>query len=1089
MYLAANLQIKVIFRRQAHTLLFNIFDSGPMVYNEKDHPQADIKWISSQNQSRFKLSDSLAQRPKSLSFWNEAPLFQSSAECEAVHINKFLIQKIEEAGKNRKILYGSRQVVIVEGIYAESNFSIGQRVCIMPCLCCIQGDGKESNRMPEDGDMDITDLEAIDKKHFPNGLGDVVVFHVNNNKNSILIEDDALTVTSFCTAMDCINNPLIKANIADFSFEYGHPSLILGIIIHELIQTAFVNRKTSFEFLTAEAKRLLKENVVTLYSCNISDREALNEILRNMKNIIKLINGGFNIENVEHKVYSSFYGLKGSIDCLDSKHVIEIKTGKHMSIQHRSQAILYTILILEQNLKKKSVDYSRFLCDASMLSESTNTAHHLEKLSPLLYYVKQGDFVKINAEHEEIVHLMKIRNDITCNKKITECTCPENFPCSILNKIQSLDPTHFLRKQYESIEREGTVERKYIKCTKISQLKNKLVYKTKEPLPPGEYCYIYTENTKYITSGTIEGCIDGQVTIELFDAIELDRFILLCFENDNNFLKFMRWSLVQVAYFKYLRKEAHGKGIDSFQLPGQIFGLEVALASSLDDVEMDSLDFDSNFSFSGTSTDCKESPKRRTSGKISPCKRPAMNAVVSKTGKPESFDKLEIETLRQQEETSDFLFTDPSNDSLSSIENNRGLLDIFNSTDSSFSLENEKLRSDSELSFNFNDITSTPTKNDTEAIETVKSTPANNAPTSFELKKPKVLFNNFDVTDSFPYFTPQVKSSYGSFKFYIPDLFKGEFLKLNEDQKNALFSALNCEDYRIVHGMPGTGKSTVIALLIRILIFYGQKVLFICYTHLAIQNVLNKIGSVNCYRAKKEALAFNSYEEATRKFTKVDLVAGTCYSFNDPVFIKKKFDYCIIDEGSQIHLLLSLIPISISDRFCIVGDHLQLKPLCRKGTELSLSLFEHLMSNCSVLTHQYRMGDSIMRLSNTLFYDNKLMGFGGHSTVEFIDSEGVDALNFFKKLRNAVVLCYFNNKVRELQSINPELIITTIDRYQGSEADEIVVVFDPVERCTVLESRERLNVALTRARKKLILLGNRHEMMKISLFNDLLDLL
>src|SRR5204862_8206790 len=61
------------------------------------------------------------------------------------------------------------------------------------------------------------------------------------------------------------------------------------------------------------------------------------------------------------------------------------------------------------------------------------------------------------------------------------------------------------------------------------------------------------------------------------------------------------------------------------------------------------------------------------------------------------------------------------------------------------------------------------------------------------------------------------------------------------------------------------------------------------------------------------------------------------------IFNKRKFDYCIVDEASQITLPVCLGPLRYAERFVLVGDHFQLPPLVRnleaqKGG-LDLSLF------------------------------------------------------------------------------------------------------------------------------------------------------
>lgn len=98
------------------------------------------------------------------------------------------------------------------------------------------------------------------------------------------------------------------------------------------------------------------------------------------------------------------------------------------------------------------------------------------------------------------------------------------------------------------------------------------------------------------------------------------------------------------------------------------------------------------------------------------------------------------------------------------------------------------------------------------------------------------------------------------------------------------------------------------------------------------------------------------------------------------LFSRRKFDYCIVDEASQITLPTCLGPLRFADTFVLVGDHYQLAPLVRsraaKKAGLEDSLFRLLSekhTDCVVeLTQQYRMNEDIMHLSNTLTYEGKL---------------------------------------------------------------------------------------------------------------------
>lgn len=102
--------------------------------------------------------------------------------------------------------------------------------------------------------------------------------------------------------------------------------------------------------------------------------------------------------------------------------------------------------------------------------------------------------------------------------------------------------------------------------------------------------------------------------------------------------------------------------------------------------------------------------------------------------------------------------------------------------------------------------------------------------------------------------------------------------------------------------------------------------------------------------------------------------------FRSPIFSERQFDYCIVDEASQITLPVCLGPIRLAEAFVLVGDHYQLPPLVKnpeaKEGGLDISLFK-LLSEAQPqavvsLEHQYRMCEEIMTLSNELIYSGRL---------------------------------------------------------------------------------------------------------------------
>lgn len=219
---------------------------------------------------------------------------------------------------------------------------------------------------------------------------------------------------------------------------------------------------------------------------------------------------------------------------------------------------------------------------------------------------------------------------------------------------------------------------------------------------------------------------------------------------------------------------------------------------------------------------------------------------------------------------------------------------------------------------------------------------------------------------------------------------------LNVDQKAAIEKVMSAQDYALVLGMPGTGKTTTIAHIIRALTSQGKSVLLTSHTHTAVDNILLKLKSdrIPVLRlgapakvhpevqefAALAGLPKKSFEEIKQAWHETPVVATTCLGINHPVFHERSFDYCIVDEASQITLPICAGPIRMANTFVLVGDHNQLPPVVRNEEAreggLDVSLFK-LLSDAhpeSVvnLEHQYRMCEDIMTLSNTLIYDGKL---------------------------------------------------------------------------------------------------------------------
>ncbi|KAJ2081132.1 DNA replication endonuclease-helicase Dna2 [Coemansia sp. RSA 988] len=219
--------------------------------------------------------------------------------------------------------------------------------------------------------------------------------------------------------------------------------------------------------------------------------------------------------------------------------------------------------------------------------------------------------------------------------------------------------------------------------------------------------------------------------------------------------------------------------------------------------------------------------------------------------------------------------------------------------------------------------------------------------------------------------------------------------QLNEGQALVLRRVLAANDYALVLGMPGTGKTTTIAALVRVLTALGKSVLLASYTHAAVDNILLKLldddiamvrlGSSTRVHPRVAAqllppAGLRTVRQLDAHFRGAKVVATTCLGVTHPVFSMRKFDYCIIDEASQITLPICLGPLLEATRVVLVGDHHQLPPLVRNAGArdggLGTSLFRRL---CEAHPHavvrlelQYRMAEGIQCLANNLIYDGHL---------------------------------------------------------------------------------------------------------------------
>ena len=247
------------------------------------------------------------------------------------------------------------------------------------------------------------------------------------------------------------------------------------------------------------------------------------------------------------------------------------------------------------------------------------------------------------------------------------------------------------------------------------------------------------------------------------------------------------------------------------------------------------------------------------------------------------------------------------------------------------------------------------------------------------------------------------------------------------------------------------------------------------------------------------------------------------------------FDYIIIDEAAQMSIPLALAAITRGKRVVFVGDHKQLDPIMPSGSGNWLfdkSIFKHMVdrypSCVTMLDESYRLSESLVRIPSQLFYGGRLRTARNEECKEFIginasgeagrilknhgnevlylhhefDAQGrspfeaklaadivANLTDFGIKLEDVAIITPYRAQVREVKKalVNKgildeesldEVFVDTIERMQGQERDYVIFTLansNPSEvedRLEFFYSPNRLNVAITRARTKCIVIAN-----------------
>ncbi|XP_037024244.1 DNA replication ATP-dependent helicase/nuclease DNA2 [Bradysia coprophila] len=219
--------------------------------------------------------------------------------------------------------------------------------------------------------------------------------------------------------------------------------------------------------------------------------------------------------------------------------------------------------------------------------------------------------------------------------------------------------------------------------------------------------------------------------------------------------------------------------------------------------------------------------------------------------------------------------------------------------------------------------------------------------------------------------------------------------KLNIIQQEAVLKALTVNEYLLLKGLPGTGKTQTIAAIVCLLVMMGKSVLITSHTHSAVDNVLLRLLKENLtflrladpsrvpddiknYCECVLTVDCKTPEDLSRVYETYNIVGVTCLGSAHPLLVHRTFDVCIVDEATQVFQSTVIRPLISANKFILVGDPEQLPPIVKSKEAKKLgadeSLFHRLDSSQAtvVLSLQYRMNKTIAKLANSLTYKGAL---------------------------------------------------------------------------------------------------------------------
>jgi ATP-dependent RNA/DNA helicase IGHMBP2 len=266
---------------------------------------------------------------------------------------------------------------------------------------------------------------------------------------------------------------------------------------------------------------------------------------------------------------------------------------------------------------------------------------------------------------------------------------------------------------------------------------------------------------------------------------------------------------------------------------------------------------------------------------------------------------------------------------------------------------------------------------------------------------------------------------------------------------------------------------------------------------------------------------------------KARVITATLVGANHYTVRNLRYATVLIDEAGQALEPACWIPILKAPKLVLAGDHCQLPPTIKSEEAARKGLSTTLLEKCvslhpeavTLLEVQYRMHERIMGYASEVFYDRRLRAhpavaqhvlFAGEAPLAFVDTAGCgfDELQEGTGLTNPeeaaflirhatklvaeletrypgddfptmAIISPYRNQVHLLQELvraapglrehADKITVNTIDSFQGQERDIVYIGMtrsNADNRIGFLSDTRRMNVAMTRARKKLVVIGD-----------------